>query len=45
MKALAPIDVLDLDDALWASGWFDRMDAVRAIANEPALDRSRTCLP
>jgi hypothetical protein len=42
MKALAPIDVLDFDDPLWVtSDWFDRMDAVPAVANEPTLDRSR----
>jgi len=42
MKTLVPIDVLDFDDALWVTfDWFDRMDAVRASANEPALDRSR----
>jgi hypothetical protein len=41
MKTLVPIDVLDFDDALWVtSDRFDRMDAVRAIANEPALYRS-----
>jgi hypothetical protein len=41
IKTLVPVDVLDFDDALWVtSDWFDRMDAGRAIANEPALDRS-----
>jgi hypothetical protein len=42
MKALAAIDVLDFDDPLWvASGRFDRMNAVPAVANEQALDHSR----
>ena len=41
MKALVPIQVLDFDDSLWVkSNRFDRMDAVSAVANEPALDRS-----
>jgi hypothetical protein len=42
VKALAAIDVLDFDDSVWvASGLFHRMDAVPAVANEPALDCSR----
>jgi hypothetical protein len=41
IKTLVHADVLDFDDALWVtSDWFGRMDAVRAIANERALDRS-----
>jgi hypothetical protein len=42
MKALSPIDVLDFDDALWViSDLFDQLNAVPAVAKEPALDRSR----
>jgi hypothetical protein len=42
MKALAVIYVLNFDDPLWVSAdWLDRMDAVPAVANEPALDQSR----
>src|SRR4030095_4215143 len=42
MKALARIDVLDFDDPLRVtSDGFYRMDAVPAVANEPALDRCR----
>jgi hypothetical protein len=42
MKALAAIHILDFDDPLWVTAdWLDRMDAVPAVANEPALDYSR----
>jgi hypothetical protein len=42
MKALARIDVLYFDDPLWvASDGFYRMDAVPAVANEPALNHCR----
>ena len=41
MKALAPIDVLDFNDPLRVTpDWFDPKDAVPAVANETALDRS-----
>jgi len=42
MKALAPIEVLYFDDLLRVTAdWFDRLDAVPAVANEPTFDRSR----
>jgi hypothetical protein len=42
MKALAAIHFFDFDDPLWVTAdWLDRMDAIPAVANEPALDHSR----
>jgi len=46
MKALAAIHILDFDDPFWVTAdWLDRMNAVPAVANEPALNHLRHCLP